>query len=109
MFYSSIILYNLTMMTESVFSFLPSHFSIIFLAKGKISQSFSFFLSHIGPKQSWPIRLQDFKSNIPLEQSIYIMREIVYLFTCSYQKLKVDRKILVWVWSEMVVATVVTR
>ena len=55
MFYSSTILYNLTMMMESVFSFLPSHFSIIFLAKGKISKSVSLFLSDIGPKQSWPI------------------------------------------------------
>ena len=82
MFYSSTILYNLTMMMESVFSFLPSHFSIIFLAKGKISKSVSLFLSDIGPKQSWPISVQGFKSNIPLEQSMYIMGEIVYLFTC---------------------------
>ena len=54
---------------ESIFSFLPSYFSIIFLAKGKISKSISLFLSHIGPKQCWPIRLQDFKSNMSLEQS----------------------------------------
>ena len=38
---------NLTMMMESVFSFLPSYFSIIVLAKGKISKSVSVFLSHI--------------------------------------------------------------
>ena len=92
-------------MMEFVFSFLPSYFSIIFLAKGKISKSISLFLSHIGPKQCWPIRLQDFKSNISLEQS----DEIVCFFTCWYQKLRVDRKILGWVWSEMVVATLVTR
>ena len=36
---------NLTVMMESVFSFLPSYFSIIFLAKGKISKSVSLFLS----------------------------------------------------------------
>ena len=66
------------MMMESVFSFLPSYFSIIFLAKGKISKSASLFLRHIGPKQCWPIRLQDFKLNISLEQS----NEIVYFFTC---------------------------
>ena len=69
---------NLTMMMESVFSFLPSYFSIIFLAKGKISKSVSLFLSHIGPNWCWPIRLQDFKSNISLEQS----NESVYFFTC---------------------------
>ena len=87
MFYS-----NLTMMMESIFSFLPSYFSIIFLPKGKISKSVSLFLSHTGPKWCWPIRLQDFKSNISLEQS----NEIVYFFTCWYQKLRVDRKILEW-------------
>ena len=92
-------------MMESIFSFLPSYFSIIFLAKGKISKSISLFLSHIGPKQCWPIRLQDFKSNISLEQS----DEIVCFFTCWYQKLRVDRKILGWLWSEVVVATLVTR
>ena len=79
-------------MMESVFSFLPSYFSIIFLAKAKISKSVSLFLSHTGPKWCWPIRLQDFKSNISLEQS----NEIVYFFTCWYQKLRVDRKILGW-------------
>ena len=52
------------MMMEFVFSFLPSYFSIISLAKGKISKSVSLFLSHIGSKWYWPIRLQDFKSNI---------------------------------------------
>ena len=92
-------------MMESVFSFLPSYFSIIFLAKGKISKSVSLFLSHIGPKRCWPIRLQDFKSNISLKQS----DEIVYFFTWWYQKLKVDWKILGWVWSEMIVANLVTR
>ena len=70
-------------MMESVFSFLPSYFSIIFLAKGKISKSVSLFLSHIGPKRCWSIRQQDFKSNISLEQSNEI-------------KLRVDRKILGW-------------
>ena len=77
---------------ESIFSFLPSYFSIIFLAKAKISKSVSLFLSHTGPKWCWPIRLQDFKLNISLEQS----NEIVYFFTCWYQKLRVDRKILEW-------------
>ena len=72
-------------MMESVFSFLPSYFSIIFLAKAKISKSVSLFLSHTGPKWCWQIRLQDFKSNISLEQS----NEIVYFFTCWYQKLRV--------------------
>ena len=72
-------------MMESVFSFLPSYFSIIFLAKAKISKSVSLFLSHTGPKWCWPIRLQDFKLNISLEQS----NEIVYFFTCWYQKLRV--------------------
>ena len=62
------------MMMESVFSFLPSYFSIMFLGKGKIIKSVSLFLRHIRPKQCWPIRLQDFKSNIPLEQC----NEIVY-------------------------------
>ena len=62
------------MMMESIFSFLPSYFSIIFFAKD--SKSISLLLSHIGPKQFWPIRLQDFKSYISLEQS----DEIVYYF-----------------------------
>ena len=97
--------YNLTMMMESVFSFLPSYFSIIFLAKGKISKSVSLFLSHTGPKWCWPIRLQDFKLNISLEQS----NEIVYFFTCWYQKLRVDRKILGWVCPQVVVANLATR
>ena len=98
--------YKLIMMIKSVFSFLPSYFSIIFLAKGKISKSVSLFLSHIWPKQCWPIRLQDFKSNISLEQS----NEIVYFFTCWYQKLRVDRKIILGVvWPDMVVAILVTR
>ena len=79
-------------MMESTFSFLPSYFSIKFLAKNKISKSISLFLNHIGLKWCWPIRLQGFKSNISLEQS----NEIVYFFTCWYQKLRVDRKILEW-------------
>ena len=62
------------MMMESIFSFFPSYFSIIVLARGKISKSARLYLRHIGPKQCWPIRLQDFKSNISLEQS----NEIVY-------------------------------
>ena len=90
MFYSSMVLDSIMM--ESVFSFLPSSFSIIFLAKGKISKLVSAFLSDIGPKWCWSIRLQDFKSNISLEQS----NEIVYLFTCQYQKIRVARKILGW-------------
>ena len=80
------------MTMESIFSFLPSYLSIISLAKGKISTSVSFFLSHIGPKRCWPIRFQDFISNISLEQSDYI----VYFFTCWYWKLRFDRKILWW-------------
>ena len=35
---------------EYIFRFLPSYFSIIFLAIGKISKSITLFLSHIGPK-----------------------------------------------------------
>ena len=66
------------MMMESIFSFLPSYFSIIFLAKGKISKSITLFLNHLGPKQCWLIKLQDFKSNISLEQS----DEMVYFLTC---------------------------
>ena len=69
---------------ESSFSFLPSYFSIIFLAKGKISKSISLFLSHIGPKHCWPIRLQDFKSNISLEQS----DKTVYFFACYQHEIK---------------------
>ena len=84
--------YNLTIMMESVFSFLPSYLFSIFLAKGEISKSAGLFLRNIGPKQCWPITLPDFKSNISLEQS----NEIVYFFTCWYQKLRVDRKILGW-------------
>ena len=54
----------------------------------KVVCSVSFFLRHIEPKRCWPIRLQDSKSNISLEQS----NEIVYFFTCWYQKLRVDKK-----------------
>ena len=65
-FYSSTMLeFDQAMIMESVFSFLPSYFSIIFLGKGKISKSVSLFLSHIRPKWFWSIRLQDFKLNIP--------------------------------------------
>ena len=46
---------------ESIFSFLSSYFSFIVLAKGKSSKYISLFLGHIGPKQSFPIRLQDFQ------------------------------------------------
>ena len=79
MFYS-----NLIMMMESIFSFLPSYFSIMFLAKSKISKSTSLLLGHIGPKRCWPIRFQDFKSIISPEQSDVM----VYFFTCWYRKLK---------------------
>ena len=58
--------------------FFPSYFSIIFLAKAKISKSVSLFLSHTGPEWCWSIRLQDFKLNLSLEQS----NEILYFFTC---------------------------
>ena len=81
------------------------HLAIIFLAKGKISKSVSLFPSHIEPKWRLLIRLQDFKSNISLEQS----NEIFYFFTCWYQKLRVDWKILGWVWPEMIVSILVTR
>ena len=94
-------------MMESVFSFLPSYFSIIFLSKGKISKSVSLFLSHIGPKRCWPIRLQDFKSNI--SKTKWWNSLFLCFFTSWYQKLRVDRKILGWVWSEMVAATMITR
>ena len=43
-FYSSTM--HLIMVMKSVFSFLPSFFSTIFLAKGKISKSVSLFLRH---------------------------------------------------------------
>ena len=56
----------------------------------KVVCSVSFFLRHIEPKRCWPIRLQDSKSNISLEQS----NEIVYFIICWCQKLRVDRKIL---------------
>ena len=97
--------YNLTIMMEPVFSFLPSYLSIIFLTKGKISKFAGLFLSNTRPKRCLSIRLQHLKLSISLEQS----DEIVYFFTCSYQNLRLYRKILGWVWSEMVVATLVTR
>ena len=75
---------------ESIFNFLLSYFSIIFWAKDKISKSINLFLSYIWPKWFWPVRLQDFKSNISLEQS----DEIVYFFACWHWILRVDRKTL---------------
>ena len=45
---------------ESIFSFLSSDFSFIFLAKGKSNKPIMLFLGHIGPKRSLAIRLQDF-------------------------------------------------
>ena len=66
------------MMMESIFSFLPPYFFIIFLAIGKVSKSISLLLSHKGLKQCYPTRLNDFKSNISLKQS----NEIDYFFTC---------------------------
>ena len=44
----------------------------------KVVCSVSFFLRHIEPKRCWPIKLQDSKSNISLEQS----NEIVYFIIC---------------------------
>ena len=92
-------------MMGSIFNFLPSYFSIIFLATSETSKSISLFLSHIGPKWFWTFRLHNFKSNISLEQS----DEVVYFFTCWYWKLRVGRNIMGWVWSKMGVATLVTR
>ena len=66
------------MMTESDFGFLPPYFSITFSVKGKISKSAVLFLRHIEPKQCGPIRFQDCKSDISLEQN----NEIAYFFTC---------------------------
>ena len=108
-------------MIESIFSFLPSYFSIIFLAKGKISESM--FLSHVEPKWFWPIRLQDFKWNMYIWFIWFIWRiwfisrdifleqsdKIVYFFAYWYRKLRIDRELLGWVWSGMVLATLVTR
>ena len=74
------------MMMEFVFSFLQSYFFIIFLAKGKISKSVSLFLNHVGSKWCWPNRLQDFKSNMSLEQS----NEIVYFFTWTWSQGEMD-------------------
>ena len=88
-----------------IFSFIASYFSIIFLAEGKISKSISLFLSHIGPKRFSPIRLQDRKSNISLKQSY----EIVFFLACWYRKLRVDRKMLGWVWSKMFLVILVIK
>ena len=71
-------------MMESIFSFLPSYFSIIFLAKAKVSKFVSLFLSHIGPKRGWPIKLKDFKSNVSLEQS----NKIIYFFYMLIPEIK---------------------
>ena len=62
------------MIMEFILSFFPSYFSVIFLAKGKISKYISLFLSHLVSKRYCQIRLQDFKSNISPEKS----DEIVY-------------------------------
>ena len=96
---------NFTYIKMCIYTYIYIHLCTFCLKLKKFVCSVSLFLSHIGPKQCWPIRLQDFKSNIYLEQS----NKIVYFFTCWYQKLKVDRKILGWVWSEMVAATLITR
>ena len=96
---------NFTYINMCIYTYIYIHLCTFCLKLKKFVCSVSLFLSHIGLKRCWPIRLQDFKSNIYLEQS----NEIVYFFTCWYQQLKVDRKILGWVWSEMVVATLVTR
>ena len=70
------------MMMESVFSF--------FSVKDKVHKSVSFFLSHIGPKRCWPVRLQDFKSKIYLEKSDEIKCEIeLHCGGCSQK----------WLWS----------
>ena len=74
------------MMVESIFSFLPSYFSIIFLAKGKISKSVSLFRCHIVPKRCWPIILQGLKSNKSLEQG----DRIVYRNGCGHPSHKVN-------------------
>ena len=78
-------------MMESIFSFLSSYFSLIFLAKGKNSKSISLFLSHIGPKRSCQSDCRIFTWNISLEQSGNSL-----FFACWYQKLRPDRKILGW-------------
>ena len=78
-------------MMESIFSFLSSYFSLIFLAKGKNSKSISVFLSHIGPKRSCQSDCRIFIWNISLEQSGNSL-----FFACWYQKLRPDRKILGW-------------
>ena len=78
-------------MMESIFSFLSSYFSLIFLAKGKNSKSISLFLSHIGPKRSCQSDCRILIWNISLEQSGNSL-----FFACWYQKLRPDRKILGW-------------
>ena len=45
------------MMMEPIFSFLPSYFSIIKKAKGKITKSVSLFLGPVGLKWCWPVGL----------------------------------------------------
>ena len=78
-------------MMESIFSFLSSYFSLIFLAKGKNSKSISLLLSHIGPKRSCQSDCRISIWNISLEQSGNSL-----FFACWYQNLRPDRKILGW-------------
>ena len=79
MFYCSTIQLQIDfLMMESIFSFLSSYFSIIFLSKGKISKCISLFLCHIEPKWFCQMRLENFDSNILLQQS----DETVCFFTC---------------------------
>ena len=63
------------MMMKSIFSFF-FHFTSL----SPKSKSISLFLSHIRRKWCWPIILQDFKSNIPLEQSDEIVNFFVFLY-----------------------------
>ena len=95
------------MMMESIFSVLPSYFSIIFWSKVKsvnLLVCFSVIWGQNGVGQS-DCRILN-QINISLEQSGEIVYFCVLLW---YQKLRVYRKILGWVWSKMVAATLVTR
>ena len=58
-------------------------------SKSKINKSISLFLSHIGQKRCWAIRLQDFKSDISLEQN----DEIVYfcVFFLLIPEIKIEK------------------
>ena len=53
-------------MMDFIFNLLSSYFSIIVLAKGKINESISLFLSQIGSKRSWltDCRILNLISNI---------------------------------------------